>query len=216
MVSLVQIFFTGMLISFLGALPLGTLNVAAMQVAIEEDVKRAVRFSLGVAIVEIVYVRLSLSGIQWIMQHEKLFDMLQWLTVILFLILGISSFIAARKRNENAKSILLKNNMNRFWLGFTMSAINPVQIPFWFIWSTYLVSTRLLYPSERAYLFYILGIGIGTLGGLAIFIFAGRWLMQRIKASQRWLNVFIGCVFVVSAIIQAWRMFHGSFNQRFH
>jgi threonine/homoserine/homoserine lactone efflux protein len=216
MVSLLRIFLSGMLISFLGALPLGTLNVAAMQVAIEENTNRAVKFALGVAIVEIAYVRLSLSGIQWIIQHERLFDILQWLTVVLFLVLGVSSFLAARKHKENSKSILLKNNVNRFWLGFTMSAVNPVQIPFWFIWSTYLVSTHVLYPSEKAYLFYIIGIGIGTLGGLAVFIFAGKWLMQKINASQRWLNVFIGCVFIVSALIQAWRMFHGSFNARLH
>jgi len=42
MPSLFTIFFTGMLISFLGSLPLGSLNVSAMQVAITENNKKAI------------------------------------------------------------------------------------------------------------------------------------------------------------------------------
>ena len=63
---LAKIFITGMLISFLGSLPLGTLNVAAMQIAITEGYTKAILFSLGSLLVEMVYVRLSLVGMDWI------------------------------------------------------------------------------------------------------------------------------------------------------
>jgi threonine/homoserine/homoserine lactone efflux protein len=76
-------------------------------------------------------VRLSLTGIDWVIEHETLFNVLQWITVFIFIILAVSSFLIARKKNETKKNILLNNNMNRFWLGITMSAVNPVQIPFW-------------------------------------------------------------------------------------
>jgi len=42
MINLIKVFFTGMLISFLGSLPLGTLNVSAMQIGIQENLKNAV------------------------------------------------------------------------------------------------------------------------------------------------------------------------------
>ena len=67
------IFITGMGISFLGALPLGSLNVSAMQVAVTENIKKAIQFSLGVALVEIIYVRLSLTAINWILANQKIF-----------------------------------------------------------------------------------------------------------------------------------------------
>ncbi|MEO6316123.1 MAG: LysE family transporter [Chitinophagaceae bacterium] len=214
MSSLTGIFFTGMLISFLGSLPLGSLNVAAMQVAITEDVKKATWFSLGIALVEILYVRVSLEGIDWVVAHRQLFNILEWVTVFLFIILGISSFRAARKKSSTGKNILLNNKMNRFWLGFTMSAINPIQIPFWFIWSTYLLSNKILLPTTLHFNLYTVGIGIGTLAGLALFIFAGKWLSNKLNASQRIINIIVGIVFIVSAAIQLYRVLYKPIDQQ--
>lgn len=206
MLDLIKVFFTGMLISFLGSLPLGTLNVTAMQIGIQENLRNAIRFSLGVAIIEILYVRLSLTGIDWVIAHDTLFTILQWITVFIFIVLAVSSFLIARKKNETKKNILLNNNMNRFWLGITMSAVNPVQIPFWFIWSTYLITNKVLMPTQTEFNVYTVGIGIGTLSGLAIFIFAGKWAMNKMNASQRWLNIFVGIIFLISAVVQFYKV----------
>jgi threonine/homoserine/homoserine lactone efflux protein len=214
MFSLLIIFFIGMLISFLGALPLGSLNVSAMQVAISENTRKAIQFSLGVALVEILYVRLSLQGIDWVIANRQLFHILEWITVCLFIILAISSFWAAGKKNSSAKNILLNTKMNRFWLGFTMSAINPVQIPFWFIWSTYLLSNKVLLPMPVHFNVYTAGIGIGTLTGLALFIFSGKWLLKKLNASHRIINIIVGIVFIISATIQLYRVLYKPLDQQ--
>ena len=104
--------------------------------------------------------------------------------------------------------------MNRFWLGFTMSAINPVQIPFWFIWSTYLLSNKILLPVPLYFNVYTAGIGMGTLSGLAIFIFAGKWLLNKLNASHRIINIIVGVVFIVSAAIQLYRVLYKPFEQQ--
>ncbi len=214
MLSLMAIFFIGMLISFLGTLPLGSLNVSAMQIAITENTRKAILFSLGVALVEILYVRLSLQGIDWVIAHHQLFYVLEWATVLLFAALACSSFWAAGKKNTNAKNILLNNNMNRFWLGFTMSAINPAQIPFWFIWSTYLLSNKLLLAQPAQFNSYTVGIGTGTITGLCIFIFAGRWLLNKLNASYRIINIIAGIVFIISAFIQLYRVYYKPLEQQ--
>lgn len=206
MLDLIKVFFTGMFISFLGSLPLGSLNVTAMQVAIEENIKNAIRFSLGATLVEILYVRLSLKGMDWVIEHEQLFYILEWITVVLFLVLAFTSLRAANKKKGERKNILLNNKIYRFWLGFTMSAVNPVQIPFWFIWSTYLLSNKFLLPTEWQFDVYTLGIGIGTLSGLALFIYAGRWMVKKINAGHCVINIAVGLVFFISAIIQFYRV----------
>jgi threonine/homoserine/homoserine lactone efflux protein len=126
--------------------------------------------------------------------------------VLLFVILAVSSIRTANKKEGDQKNIVLKNNVNRFVLGFTMSAINPVQIPFWFIWSTYLLSNKYLPPRELHYNVYTAGIGIGTLIALAVFIFAGRWIITRLNASHRIINLIVGGVFILSACIQFYRL----------
>ena len=206
MFELLRVFFTGLGISFLGALPLGVLNVAAMQLSVQENIRAAVRFALGVALVEVLYVRLSLVGMGWVMAHRGLFNALEWITVLLFVILAVSSFRTAGRGGREQKNLLLNNRVSRFWLGFTMSALNPVQIPFWFIWSTYLLSNRLLKPVELHFNLYTAGIGVGTLIALAAFIFGGRWVINKLNASNRAINYAVGAVFIISALVQCWRL----------
>ena len=214
MFDFVRIFFTGLIISLLGSLPLGSLNITAMQLSVQENARNAIKYGLGVALVEIIYVRISLKGINWVMEHETIFRVLEWCTVFLFLILAISSFITAGRKEEKQKNIILKSRVDRFVLGFTMSALNPVQIPFWFIWSTYLMSTNMIRTTSADFNIYTIGIGIGTLSALAIFIFAGRWIVNKLKASHRVINLVVGIIFLLSAIIQLYRVIYKPMNER--
>jgi threonine/homoserine/homoserine lactone efflux protein len=142
------------------------MNITATQLSIQEGMKKAWTFGLGVAIVEIIYLRFALTGMHWVLQHKILFTVLGWLTVILFLALGIASFITAHGQDSGKKALLLNNKLNRFVLGLTMSAVNPAQIPFWFIWSTYLVDNKVLQPNAASYNLFTIGAGSGTLTGV--------------------------------------------------
>src|SRR3954447_1269127 len=114
MQHLVRIFFSGMIISFLGSLPLGSLNVAAMQISIADGYFHALSFAAGMLLVEIVYVRISLVAMDKIRKHEKILKALEWITLFIVVALAVSSFIAASKNNAYAKNILLSNGMPRF------------------------------------------------------------------------------------------------------
>ncbi|HNG62965.1 MAG TPA: LysE family transporter [Ferruginibacter sp.] len=206
MPKLLRIFLWGLLISFLGSLPLGTLNIAAMQIGIQESVTHALYFSLGSLLVEMIYVRISLVGVDWVRKQEKLMKAMEWFTLIIILALAAGSFMAALKDGAETKNVFLENTMHRFLLGMFMSAINPVQIPFWFGWSTVLFSKRILEPVKSQYNLYIVGIGLGTLAGNCVFIFGGKWLVERITGSQEYLNWVIGGIFAITAIVQAIKM----------
>ncbi len=101
--KLFRIFFTGILISFLGTLPLGTLNVAAMQISVTDGVRPAIYFSLGCMLVEIIYVRLSLVAMDWVRKQKAIFRWLQWITLLIIVALAVSSFIAATSKHATGK-----------------------------------------------------------------------------------------------------------------
>jgi threonine/homoserine/homoserine lactone efflux protein len=193
-----------MLISFLGSLPLGTLNIAAMQIGIQESIPHAIWFSLGSLLVEMIYVRISLMGIDWVRKQYKLMRIMEWVTLGIIVALAVGSFVAAVKTGTtgHAKNGFLELGMHRFLLGMLMCAINPVQIPFWFGWSTVLFTKKILAPRMSYYNTYILGIGLGTLSGNCVFIFGGKWLVDRIANSQQYLNWVIGGIFTLTALIQ--------------
>ena len=60
--KLLRVLVTGLFISFLGTLPLGTLNLAAMQISISDGIRPALYFALGALLVEIIYVPGSWVG----------------------------------------------------------------------------------------------------------------------------------------------------------
>jgi threonine/homoserine/homoserine lactone efflux protein len=202
---LLKVFFTGMLVSFLGSLPLGTLNVAAMQISVSEGITAAIFFSLGSLTAEIVYVRLSLVAMDWVRKQEKIFRILEWVTLAVVLALAATSFYAAI-HPSGGKNVILSSNMPKIVLGFTMSAVNPVQIPFWFGWSTVLFTKKILLPRNDHYNIYIVGIGIGTFVGNLVFIFGGQIIADKISNNQDILNWVIGGIFLLTALIQIWKI----------
>ena len=206
MPKLLSIFLWGLLISFLGSLPLGTLNIAAMQIGIQESILNAIYFSIGSLIVEMIYVRISLVGIDWVRKQERIMKAMEWITFFIMAALAAGSFIATAQNGGDSKNVLLNNNMHRLLLGMFLCAINPVQIPFWFGWSTVLFSKKILEPVKAQYNIYIIGIGLGTLLGNCVFIFGGKWLVQRISNSEQYLNWVIGSIFAITALIQLWKI----------
>lgn len=207
MPKILRVLLWGLLISFLGSLPLGTLNVAAMQIGIAEGINQALLFSFGSLLVEMIYVRISLVGISWIQKQVRLMKIMEWITLAIIVILAIGSFYAAfHSTGEKQVHVWDRVNVNRFLLGMGMCAINPVQIPFWFGWSTVLFTKKILEPVNQQYNSYIIGIGIGTLAGNCIFIFGGKLIVDRISGSQQYLNWVIGGIFALTAIIQLWKI----------
>ncbi len=194
------------MISFLGSLPLGTLNIAAMQIGIQENVQQALYFSFGSMLVEMIYVRLSLIGISWLQKQERLLKIMEWVTFAIVVALAIGSFMAASKTGGNARNAILDNNMNRFLLGALGCAINPVVVVFWFGWSTVLFTKKILLPVNSQYNSYIVGIGLGALIGNCVFIFGGRFIVDKIANSQKYMNWVIGGIFLLTALIQLYKI----------
>lgn len=200
-----KILFIGLLISFLGSLPLGTLNIAAMQISISDGIYQATMFSVGSLLAEVIYVRLSLVAMDWIRKKEFIFKILEWVTLAIVLVLAASSFYAATHPSVE-KNAVLSTTLPKFLLGLLMSAVSPAQIPFWFGWSTVLFSKKILLPVNRHYNLYIIGIGLGTLIGNFVFIFGGQVAADKLRNNHNVINWVIGSIFLLTALIQIWKM----------
>src|SRR5262245_43307357 len=111
MANLLRISITSLFISFLGTLPLGTLNIAAMQIAYTDGIRPALYFALGVLSVEIIYVRISLVAMDWVRKQQRLFRILEWVTLLIILALAVSSFVAAADPAVK-KNVILSNTIH--------------------------------------------------------------------------------------------------------
>jgi threonine/homoserine/homoserine lactone efflux protein len=212
MLRLIRLFAIGMLISFAGALPLGTLNVSSMQIAVAQGSAAALQFALGALAVEVLYVRVSLTAMDWFRRNERVFKVFEWVTLALVSLLAVTTFLAATPK-ENTPPPMLGTSLPPALLGVLMSSVNPLQVPFWFGWSAVLTNSGALKsdrPHRRAYL---LGIGTGSLLGFCVFIFGGQWLVQRLEVGKGQMQYFIAAAFALTAVIQAWKMWRDA-NRR--
>src|SRR4030095_13091594 len=162
MPKLFRVFFWGMLISFLGSLPLGTMNITVTQLSVRRGIASGFEFAMGSMIVEVIIVRISLVTMDWLAKRQKLFRLLEFLTASVIMFLAVASFIAAYKMAGFATP-LPTSSITPFWTGVFLSVTNPLHIPFWLGWSTVLMNKKILQASSRQYNWYVTGIGIGTI-----------------------------------------------------
>ena len=187
----------GLLISWLGALPLGTLNITAFDVAASQGIQKALLFALAAIFVELVYVRLTIWGSSKIVIKDRWLTYILPLGALLLAFLAVSSFREAATpvtpSEENTHFSILKSPV---LLGLSLSALNPLQIPFWLTWSKALQAKQLLKNTPQSRSFFILGIGMGTFLALLIFIFLGHSLLQDFEGYTLWVNSILGIIYM--------------------
>ncbi len=205
MQKLFRVFFWGMFVSFLGSLPLGTMNITVTQISVQKGIAGGFAFAAGSMIIEVIVVRIALVTMKWLAKQHKLFRWLEYITTSIILFLAVGSFIAAYKMSGFASSLPVQS-VKPFWTGVLLSLTNPLHIPFWLGWSTVLMNKNILQPSFNQHNWYVTGIGIGTMLGFMIFIYAGNYLVSEIQQHQTLLNCVIGMVLLITAIIQVKKM----------
>jgi threonine/homoserine/homoserine lactone efflux protein len=204
-----RIFFWGMFISFAGSLPLGSMNVASIQISVRDGSNAALIYSFGSMVVELIYVRIIVEAMTWVYKKAKIFMLLGWITIFILLSMAIASFTAGAQMS-GLGSALPAFSKNHFLYGALLSAINPLHFIFWFGWSTVLLNKGILVPGKSFYNFYVAGIGIGTIGGFLVFIYGGNYLVSAIRDKQYIMNWVIGFVLLITAFIQMYKTLNKS------
>ncbi len=193
----IKVGFAGLLVSFLGALPLGTLNLTAFDIAASQSIISAFWFAIAVVLVELIVVRLTLYGNERLHLGEKVTFYLIPFGIVLLLYLAFSSFSASASFTEMGSKVAMLPELNSaFLLGLLLSALNPLHIPFWMTWNKVLSTKKVLEPSKRSYAFYLFGIGTGTMTALGIFIFLGQKLFTNYESYSMLTNLFMGLLYL--------------------
>lgn len=140
----------------------------------------------------------------WITKRQKLFKILEWISVVIITGLAIFSFYAAI--NHIGFSTAMPINIKHpFISGILISDLEPMKIPFWFLWSTFLIANKTLITESKYYNSYVIGIGFGSLFGFLLFIYGGNYLIGILKNHQDFINWAIGAILLITAIIQIYR-----------
>jgi threonine/homoserine/homoserine lactone efflux protein len=199
------ILFWGMMISFLGTLPPGALNITATQITAGQGRQQAIIFALGSALAEAIIVRLALTGINKIIAKPLLFQLLELITAGLLLTMTIGCFIAATQVGGNA-NIFPNYHFPPFTSGVLMTIVNPLHIPFWLGWTSVLISKQILTAKPVHFNWFISGTALGTFCGFLTFIYTGQFLIRSFETNQFFVCLAIGIILLIISLLHISRM----------
>jgi threonine/homoserine/homoserine lactone efflux protein len=176
-----QVFLVGLVFSFLGSIPPGTLNLCVLQLGLEKKISVALRFALAVSIVEYPYAWIGVEFEYWITSSPWVVRNFQLITALVMTAMGVLNIWSAR----NPTSFSVKFNASGFRRGIVLSILNPMAIPFWIGITAYLKSQRWIDLSTTGLLHtYVLGTSIGAMALLTLYTFLANRLSVYIQNSR--------------------------------
>jgi threonine/homoserine/homoserine lactone efflux protein len=184
MKALAKLFILSFGTSAWGSIPLGVLNIAAIQIAAIFGYAQALQFAVGVVLVEVFYVRLTLIGYEYLSKQKQYFKYLN--IAVGLLICGYAIYYLYQFFHPTASNYQsnISKNIPFFLLGMLLNAINFLQITYWMGWNFFFFNKNILQKSTSNFTAYLLGIGLGTFTMFAVFIGFGSYLQNWLKANQ--------------------------------
>lgn len=196
-----KLFLWTLLVSFLGSLPLGTLNVSITNLALYKGGVAALAFGVGAIFVELLLVRMAVAGIERLEKMKRYFVLFHWIAFVVLLFFAAASIVAAVQMKKFGASLRVINS-NPFASGLLLSVLNPLHLPFWLSWTAAFKAKGIMHSSAKEHNIYVLAIGLGT--GLAFLLYGwiGRLLILLLEDKQFLLNWGVGLTLLGTAIFQ--------------
>lgn len=188
-----QVFIIGLIFSFLGSVPPGTLNVCVLQLGIEKKIAAALRFALAVSIVEYPYTWIAVQFEYWITSSPVVTENFQLITAIVMTVLGVFMLWTARKPS----TFSVRFNESGFRRGMILSILNPMAIPFWVGITAYLKAQEWIDLSTAGLLHtYVLGTAVGAMLLLTLFTFMAVRLAPYVQ-HNRFIKIIPGLMLLM-------------------
>ncbi len=161
----------GFLVSFIGSLPLGYLNVVGFHLFQNLGREQLIMYLLGVALVEMLVIYVSLIFAHRLSLNKKLLNYIEVFSSIFMLILaGYFAYEASIQKAGPPDYIDTLDDYHPFTSGLMLSGLNFMQIPFWVGWSLYLINGNYIRSTGNFKYFFVFGAAIGTFGGMYCFV----------------------------------------------
>ncbi len=170
-----------------------------VQLAATKGYSVSIWFAIGCMTAEVVCVSICVLVMDKISQSPIVTRSLEWLSLLIIIWLVISSFTKS--------DVGIPQMMSPFIFGFVLMILNPVQLPFWFGWTTILVHRKLLLPTRHDNMHYIIGIAVGSILASGLFIAAGHAITSWMSGKEKMIRWIFGSIFIIIAAIQVWRIF---------
>ncbi|HYK75779.1 MAG TPA: LysE family transporter [Daejeonella sp.] len=187
-------FLVGLAVNFVGYIPFGNVNLTVVQLTINRSIRDAMYFIVSFSIVEFFFTYGIMYFADWFASHTHLMYWLDWILIVVFLVLGFASW-----RNTQKEKYVNYSHAESIKYGVLLGFLNPMQVPFWMIGGTYLISHEWIEVGNGALAIFSVGASVGSF--LCLFGFArfSKYLHEKFAFSSRVINRSIAIIFFLLA-----------------
>jgi threonine/homoserine/homoserine lactone efflux protein len=193
-------FAIGIVVTFVGALPLGTVNISVINTTLKVDARNAMKIAFAAGIAEIM---ISFYALHSSMMIAEFIEMNQWIQVMIAILLFvIGGFLFFKKQKETQEK---KFKMSKYVTGLFLGLLNPPVLAYWLFMISYLNKNdfHLNMNSSIAILFvFFSGVYLGKLLTLYGYSRFSILIKNRVQNIASMINRIIGVLLFVIGSIQ--------------
>jgi threonine/homoserine/homoserine lactone efflux protein len=183
-------FFLGLIANFIGYIPPGNINLTLVRITVNRGFKQALQFIIAFSCAEFIFTFIIMHAAKWLSAQVHLDVIIDWVMFALFLALSIATWLNRAKPPKTNYS-----DHASIQYGILLGFINPMQVPFWMICGTYLITHKWILDGNVALVIF----SVGSAGGafLCLFLYArfAQYIQSKFALSTRVINTAIAILF---------------------
>ncbi|MEO6149279.1 MAG: LysE family transporter [Mucilaginibacter sp.] len=183
-------FFLGLIANFIGYIPPGNINLTLIQITINRGFRHAIQFITAFSVIEFFFTFGIMNAAKWLSAQAKLDTIIDWVMVVLFGTLAIVTWL-----NRNKPPKTKYSELASIKYGILLGFLNPMQIPFWMITGTYLITHQWILDGNVALIIFSLGSAGGSFLCLYIYAKFAQYIQGKFALSTRVINISIAGLF---------------------
>ena len=198
--SLTITFFLGLIVTLIGVIPPGLLNMTAAKISLKEGYIRGIVFSIGVSTTVLAQPYIAVLFARYLSNHPDIIDVLQRVALVIFILLSVYYLFIAKENPQSSNDLNNRSKRNRFFFGMFLASLNMFAIPYQAYMSITLASFGWMNFDKTNIISYVSGAATGTFVMLYIYIFFFDKIKSQKITSHKNMNLFIGIITAVVAL----------------
>lgn len=207
MIETAQLFLITYFAALAGVIPPGLVNMTVAKSCVEKGKKSGVYVALGASIIVFAQALVAILMAKYIFTHPYVQKMMLRAGLVVFVIMGIHFFLAARKNKAKDKvRTSKKNSAKSFLKGVMIASVNVFPIP-------YFVAISMAFSPNDDYgwptiIAFSIAAALGTFTTLYIYVVSFLKIEKNTQAFSKYSNYFMAGLMALLILITLIRIFY--------
>jgi hypothetical protein len=198
----------GFLVSFIGSIPLGYLNIIGYEVYVKSGMDSLIFYLFGVISIEVIVIYFTLVFAEKLASNKKLIKFIEIFSIFFMLLLAYSFYSQSKMEVSNRNNLAAYIDYAPYLIGVILSLLNFIQIPFWTGWNLYLINAKYISVERNIKYLYIIGTLTGTFFGMLSLVLCLNLMTENADGLSKYmLSHIIPMFFVGLALYQTYSFY---------